>query len=46
MSPTAISPILRRPPPPGHKGRLVFGTLRGRNVAVMQGRMHHYEGYS
>ena len=25
---------------PGHKGRLVFGTLRGRNVAVMQGRMH------
>lgn len=31
---------------PGHKGRLVFGTLEGRNVAVMQGRMHHYEGYS
>ena len=31
---------------PGHKGRLVFGTLEGRSVAVMQGRMHHYEGYS
>ena len=31
---------------PGHKGRLVFGTLEGQNVAVMQGRMHHYEGYS
>ncbi len=31
---------------PGHKGRLVFGTLAGRPVAVMQGRMHHYEGYS
>ena len=31
---------------PGHKGQLVFGTLEGRNVAVMQGRMHHYEGYS
>ena len=31
---------------PGHKGRLVFGTLEGRKVAVMQGRMHHYEGYS
>ncbi len=30
---------------PGHKGRLVFGTLRGKRVAVMQGRMHHYEGY-
>lgn len=31
---------------PGHKGRLVFGCLEGKNVAVMQGRMHHYEGYS
>ena len=31
---------------PGHKGRLVFGTLEGQSVAVMQGRMHHYEGYS
>lgn len=31
---------------PGHKGRLVFGTLEGKPVAVMQGRMHHYEGYS
>ena len=31
---------------PGHKGQLVFGTLRGQKVAVMQGRMHHYEGYS
>lgn len=31
---------------PGHRGRLVFGTLEGKPVAVMQGRMHHYEGYS
>ena len=31
---------------PGHKGRLVFGFLEGQKVAVMQGRMHHYEGYS
>ena len=31
---------------PGHKGRLVFGTLEGQRVAVMQGRMHHYERYS
>ncbi len=31
---------------PGHKGQLVFGTLSGTPVAVMQGRMHHYEGYS
>lgn len=31
---------------PGHKGQLVFGTLMGRCVAVMQGRLHAYEGYS
>ncbi|MBO5339762.1 MAG: purine-nucleoside phosphorylase [Oscillospiraceae bacterium] len=31
---------------PGHKGQFVFGMLEGRPVAVMQGRMHHYEGYS
>ena len=31
---------------PGHKGQLVFGTLAGKSVAVMQGRVHHYEGYS
>lgn len=31
---------------PGHKGQLVFGQLAGRPVVVMQGRMHHYEGYS
>jgi len=31
---------------PGHKGQLVFGTLSGKPVAVMQGRMHYYEGYS
>ncbi|MDD6159555.1 MAG: purine-nucleoside phosphorylase [Oscillospiraceae bacterium] len=31
---------------PGHKGQLVFGVLSGQRVAVMQGRVHHYEGYS
>ena len=31
---------------PGHKGRFVFGNLQGKKVAVMQGRMHTYEGYS
>ena len=31
---------------PGHKGRFVFGRLGGKNVALMQGRMHLYEGYT
>ena len=31
---------------PGHKGQLVFGTLAGKRVAVMQGRLHAYEGYT
>jgi purine-nucleoside phosphorylase len=31
---------------PGHAGRLVIGELEGKTVMVMQGRMHHYEGYS
>jgi len=31
---------------PGHKGQFVFGTLSGKRVAVMQGRVHSYEGYS
>ncbi|QCR24840.1 purine-nucleoside phosphorylase [Pontibacter sp. SGAir0037] len=29
-----------------HSGRLIFGQLAGRNVIVMQGRFHYYEGYS
>ncbi|MGO8756981.1 MAG: purine-nucleoside phosphorylase [Terracidiphilus sp.] len=30
----------------GHSGRLVAGLLGGAPVAVMQGRVHYYEGYS
>lgn len=29
----------------GHKGRLVFGKLNGKDVMAMQGRFHYYEGY-
>ncbi len=29
-----------------HAGNLVFGTLCGRKVALLQGRLHFYEGYS
>ncbi|GAB4311141.1 MAG: purine-nucleoside phosphorylase [Candidatus Sumerlaeia bacterium] len=29
-----------------HKGNLVFGQLGGKDVVMMQGRFHFYEGYS
>lgn len=31
---------------PGHKGNLVFANYKGLKLAVMQGRIHYYEGYS
>lgn len=39
-------PHFRHSTAPGHKGRFVFGRLEGRRVAVMQGRVHLYEGYT
>ncbi len=30
----------------GHDGKLVFGNWSGKNLVVMQGRFHFYEGYS
>lgn len=30
----------------GHAGRLVAGTLGGKSVLAMQGRIHYYEGYT
>mgnify|MGYP004533803761 FL=1 len=29
----------------GHESRLVFGNFNGKNVIVMDGRFHYYEGY-
>ncbi len=29
-----------------HKGNLIYGTIEGRRVLVMQGRFHFYEGYT
>ncbi len=31
---------------PGHHGKLIFGTLGGKNVMAMKGRFHFYEGYT
>jgi len=31
---------------PGHKGELIFGKIKDKNVMLMNGRFHYYEGYS
>ena len=31
---------------PGHVGRFIIGTLHGKTVLCMQGRLHYYEGYT
>ncbi len=43
--PYADLPGWQRSTAPGHAGRLVTGMLAGTEVAVMQGRLHYYEGY-
>ena len=44
--PFAQVPHMKRSTAPDHKGQFLFGRLSGRNVAVMQGRLHTYEGWS
>lgn len=39
-------PGFPRPTVESHRGRLLFGTLAGKSVVAMQGRLHRYEGYS
>ena len=29
----------------GHDGKLIFGKIDSKNVCVMKGRIHYYEGY-
>ncbi|MEA3476439.1 MAG: purine-nucleoside phosphorylase [Candidatus Cloacimonadota bacterium] len=31
---------------PSHKGRMIFGKMAGKRIAIMQGRLHCYEGYT
>ncbi len=45
-TPYAEIPHFPRSTVEGHSGRLITGTLAGVPVAVMQGRVHGYEGYT
>jgi purine-nucleoside phosphorylase len=29
-----------------HKGKLIYGDVKGKKVLAMQGRFHYYEGYT
>ena len=39
-------PNFPTPTVPGHAGALVFGRKQGQDIAVLQGRIHYYEGLS
>jgi purine-nucleoside phosphorylase len=39
-------PNMKRSTAPGHAGEFVAGTLAGKRVLVMRGRLHYYEGHS
>ena len=43
--PYSEGPHMKYSTAPGHKGQFVFGRLGGQDVAVMQGRLHTYEGW-
>src|SRR6201990_1840521 len=45
-SPYTEIPHFPRPTVEGHAGRLVLGSFAGTPLAVMQGRVHAYEGYT
>ncbi len=43
--PYSAIPHLPQSTAPGHAGNLIFGKLGGRQVVMMQGRLHIYEGH-
>ncbi|MDR5710437.1 MAG: purine-nucleoside phosphorylase [Armatimonadota bacterium] len=44
--PYAEIPHFPRPTVEGHAGELVLGSLEGKSVAILRGRVHLYEGHS
>lgn len=44
--PYADIPGFKVPTVPGHTGKLVFGTIKDKPVAIMEGRFHAYEGFT
>lgn len=38
-------PNFPAPTIPGHEGKLITGTIEGKNVIAMKGRFHYYEGH-
>ena len=44
--PYTVIPHFPKPTVVGHSGLMVIGSLHGTPIAVMQGRVHYYEGYS
>ena len=43
---TAEIPNWPRSTAPGHAGKIIFGKIHNRNIILLQGRVHYYEGYS
>ncbi len=39
-------PGFPQPTVEGHEGRMVFGHINSKNIVVLQGRYHYYEGYT
>ena len=44
--PYQLIPNFPRCTAPGHAGEMVFGRLRGKDVVLMKGRFHIYEGHT
>ena len=39
-------PHFQKSTAPSHKGQMIFGTIQGKNIIILDGRFHYYEGYT